>query len=115
MVYSHRRRGSRRRLQRWHGPGRDFGQTKIQDFRLPTFGQKKICGFQVTMNNAGRVGNFDRVRNLHSEVQKLLERDGLSLDAVLQCLPFETLHDDEQPVFVFTDVVDSADVRVVQR
>ena len=67
------------------------------------------------MDNAGRVGHFERVRNLHPEVQKLFERDGLALDAVLQRRPFQALHDDEEPVLMFADVVDGADVGMIQR
>ena len=55
-------------------------------------------------------GHFDRVRYLHPEVQKLFERDGLSLDPVIECFPFETLHHDEQAVLMFADVVDGTDV-----
>src|SRR5216684_6661800 len=34
---------------------------------------------------------------------------------MLQCLPFQKLHHDKTLVFEFVDVVDSANVRVVQR
>src|SRR6266550_2717643 len=39
----------------------------------------------------------------------------LSLDAVLQRAAFEVLHDNEVPVINFTDVINRADVWVIQR
>jgi hypothetical protein len=48
------------------------------------------------------------------EVEEMFEGDGLSLDAVLQRCPFQALHDDEQPVLVFADVVDRTNVRMIQ-
>ena len=39
------------------------------------------------MDDAGGVGHLECVRNLYPKVQKLVERDRLSLDAVLQRRP----------------------------
>ena len=66
------------------------------------------------MDNARRVGNIERIRNLHGEVQKLFERERLALDKVVQCRPFQAFHDDEETVLVLADVVDGADVWVIE-
>jgi hypothetical protein len=36
------------------------------------------------------------------------------LDAVFECLPFQVLHDDERLALMLPDVVDSADVGMIQ-
>jgi hypothetical protein len=101
-------------LQRRQWSSRDFGQTKIQDLRLTAFGQKQIRRFQVTMDDARRVSDIERIRNLHGEIQKLFQRERLALDAVIQRRPFQAFHDNEETVLVFADVVDGADVWMIQ-
>ena len=82
---------------------------------MPALGHKEIRRFQITMDDAGRVVNFKRIRNLYPKVQKLVERDGFPLDAILQRHALQAFHNDEKPVLVFADIVDGADVRVIQR
>ena len=67
------------------------------------------------MDDAGRVGHFECVGNLYPKVQKLVERNGLALDAILQRRALQAFHNDEKPVLVFADVVDGADVGMIQR
>ena len=66
------------------------------------------------MHNPGRVRHLECVRDLYREVQEVFEADGLALDALLQGCAFQALHDDEQPFLVFTDVVNGADVGMIQ-
>src|SRR5712692_9495030 len=66
------------------------------------------------MRDAFRVSGLQGVGDLDTQLQQLAGREGLGGDAVLQRLPFQKLHDDEGPAFIFADVVDGADVGVVE-
>src|SRR5438477_6931480 len=66
------------------------------------------------MDNARVMRHIQRIGNLSSKVEQLIERDGLSLDTVLQCGPFQVLHHDVVTPVIFANVVNSADVGVVQ-
>src|SRR5271155_3664036 len=56
-----------------------------------------------------RVGDFD------SEAQHLVNRHGSVLDVMLQRLAFKKFHGDEVVAILLANVVDSADVRVIER
>src|SRR5579862_4239136 len=67
------------------------------------------------MNNAGGVRDIERVGHLGGEVYDLLDRNWFAFDAVFQRAAFQTLHDDVETVLVLADVVNGADVGMVQR
>src|SRR5262245_25639320 len=66
------------------------------------------------MNNPLPVRRLQGVRYLHPPLQQMLGPDWLSPNAMLQRLAFEQLHHNELPPFLFADVVNRADVRMVQ-
>ena len=66
------------------------------------------------MHDAGGVGDFKRIRNLHAVVNHLVDRHGLALDAVLEGAALEVLHDDVVTIGLFTNVVNGADVGMVE-
>ena len=66
------------------------------------------------MHNSLGMGGRERVGHLHGDVQNVFQRHRLAMDALLQALALQLFHDDEGlPVVVF-NVVDGADVGVVQ-
>ena len=54
------------------------------------------------------------VRNLHTDLENLLGFEGLASNALLQAFPFQPFHDDKGMAIVILNVVDRADVGVVQ-
>src|SRR5246500_5812128 len=56
-----------------------------------------------------------RVRDLNSQIQHALHRQRSSADQVLQRLPVQKLHGDERLPLVFANLVDRADVGMVER
>ncbi len=66
------------------------------------------------MDNAFRVRGFERVHRLHGDAKQFRLFKRTALEAVLKRLSFEQLHHDKRRAFKFTNIVDGADVGVVQ-
>ena len=66
------------------------------------------------MDNALLVRGVERVGDLDGQLQKGIIIQGLARDALLERLAFEQFHDDEGLRIVLVNLVNGADVRVVQ-
>ncbi len=60
------------------------------------------------------MGGLEPVRDLGGQVEQPLHPDRAALDEVLERLALQQLHDDEGLALVLPDLVDRADVRVVE-
>ncbi len=94
---------------------RSFRQAEIQDLRLPAFHEKDVCGLDVAVHDALRVRRVEAVGDLDADLQELRDLDGPDGDAVLEGLALEQFHGDERPVLELPDVVNGADVGMVER
>ena len=67
------------------------------------------------MDDASRVSGVERVGDLNGEIYcvRCLQRS--LTEHLAERLSFEVLHDDEGLAFMFIDVMNRADVRVVER
>ena len=61
------------------------------------------------------MGSRQRVRDLQRDVQQIVKVEGLTMDSLLQALAFELFHDDKRVPVVVLNVVDGADVGVVEQ
>jgi len=61
------------------------------------------------------VRRFQAVGNLDAQIDHFRRIHGPAGDTVLQSLALEQLHDDEGPSIVFVDVVNRADIGMIQR
>ena len=123
-----RRAGRRERLVRDLGrPKRGFGdlaglvasldrlgEAEVQDLGLPALRHEYVGGLDVPVHDSLGVCGLQRVGDLHREPQKLAGGQGPPVDVLLQRLAFQQLGRDEEPAVDLVDVVDGADVRVVQ-
>ena len=66
------------------------------------------------MHDALGVRRIQRVSELDAQLQDFVDLEGLSADAVLQRLSLQQLHGDEGPAFLHVDIVDGADVGVIE-
>ncbi len=78
-------------------------------------GHKDVCRLNVTVNDSLAVGGSESVRHLNSPFEHLFQRQGLAGDAVLQRGAFHEFHGDKRLTVLLADLVDGADVGMVQR
>src|SRR5882762_6528596 len=90
-------------------------QTKIQNFRLSPLHEKYIRRLDVAVHDSFRVRRVEPVSDLNTDLQKFRNFDGLPANAVLECLAFEQLHSDKRPTFEFSNIVNRADVRMIEQ
>src|SRR4029077_7747851 len=100
---------------RWPRGGRcDFCQAKIQDLGMTALGRKNICRLNIAMHDPLRVRRIERIGNLDAERKQRLQLHRTVADAMFQRHAIEVLHDDERLAVLVTDVVDGADIRMVE-
>jgi hypothetical protein len=87
---------------------------KIEDLRVPALGDEDIRRLNVTVNNAFRVRGVECVGNLDGQRQECLILQRTAGDHVLQCHPIQKFHRDEGLAILFINLVDGADIRVVE-
>ena len=67
------------------------------------------------MNDPFCVGGFQRVCYLPGQRQDVFHRHRLVPEQVPKRFTFQILHGDERTAILFTDVVNGANIRVIQR
>ena len=74
-----------------------------------------VRGLDVPVNDPFDVRSIQAICNLDRQIQDLVRVQRLAQDALLQRLPLQQLHRDEVLAFVLVDVIDRADVGVIER
>src|SRR6266436_7079926 len=93
---------------------RQLGQAKVQDFGVAAIRDKDIRGFNVAVNDSFGVGGIERVGDFDAERKQSFQFHGTLGDAVLQRRAFQKLHGDEGLPVLLTEVMDRADVGMIQ-
>jgi hypothetical protein len=91
-----------------------FCEAEVENFCVAAAGDEDVGRFYVAVNDAGGVGGVESVGDLNADIEKLIEIDGTIADQMLERLAVEEFHGDEGAAFGFADVVDGADVGVVE-
>ncbi len=89
-------------------------ESEIENFDVTASGDKNVGGFDVTMDDAFCVGGIEGVGDFGGEGDELVEFDGTSGDGVLEGGAFEIFHGDESAAIFFADVINGADIRMIQ-
>ena len=76
---------------------------------------KRFARLDVAVDDAVAVRGVERVGDLDTEIEQVVERQRTAREPLLQRLAFEQLHHHELLAVVLADVVQRADVRVAQR
>jgi hypothetical protein len=74
-----------------------------------------LLGFQIAMDDVLPVGAVERIRDLAGVAKDLVRFERTPHEPVIERLAVDVLHDDEDPIVVFADIEQCADVRVVER
>ena len=81
---------------------------------MPALGDKDVCRLDVTMNDVSSVSGIQRISNVDCEREKNFRFQRTPGDPVLQRNAIQKLHDDEGLVSALSNLVDRADVGMVQ-
>src|SRR5215470_3602846 len=76
---------------------------------------KNICWFDVSMDDAFRVRRFQPVCYANRHVQQLLDFHGQTSDGVFQGFAFQKLHGDKGYTAFLANLVNGADIGMIQR
>jgi hypothetical protein len=82
---------------------------------MPPFGDENVGGLDVPVNNACRVSRVESVSDFDCLCEKLLNFRRTPADSMLQRHAIEKLHGDERMTGMFADLIDGADVGMIQR
>ncbi len=89
-------------------------QTEIQNLGVPALRHEDVRWLDIAMNDVFSVCRVECLRNLRPQFQHLLQWQRLAVDAMFQGLPLQEFHYDESPFVLLINLVDGADVRMVQ-
>src|SRR6516164_2201199 len=78
-------------------------------------GDEDICRFDVSMDDALRMGGMQTVDNFDSYTEQMFKLHGPTRDGVFQSIAVQTFHGDETSSIVLANLVYGADIRMVQR
>ena len=82
---------------------------------MPCLRDKDVRWLDVAVNDAFAMGGVERVGDLGAEIEHEVDGQRFSVDAVFEGLAFEIFHRQVGSAVFFADVIDGADVGVVQR
>lgn len=102
-------------IGRERGAGSNLGEAEVEDLRVPASREEQVCRFDVAMDDALRVRSIEGICDLLPEIEdrRLGHRAGAEHD--LERIPLEEFHDEKAPRLVPAEVVDRADVGVIER
>jgi hypothetical protein len=75
---------------------------------------EQVGRFDIAVNDASGMRGVKRVGDFDGDIEQRAQGHRSPVDAMLERLALEQLHDDEVLVLVLADVVDRADVRMIQ-
>ena len=82
---------------------------------MTALSDEEVGRLDVAVNDPFRVGRVERVSNLYSQIQHRFERERFTFDAMFERLAVHELHGDKLLTALLSDVVNGADVRMVER
>ena len=87
---------------------------EVQNLGVPALGDEDVRGLDVTMDDAFGVRSVERIGDLDSDGEQRLQIQRTVCRSVLQGAAVEVLHDDERLAVFFANVVDRADIGMVE-
>src|SRR5215472_7114439 len=108
----------RRRRHRRHTHSRHsrplLRQSKIEHLCVAAFRQENIGRLDIPVHDPLRMRRVQRIRDFNAPLHQLVQRHRPLRDALPQRLPFQAFHRDERASALLANVVDRANVRMIQ-
>src|SRR5947207_216103 len=82
---------------------------------MTSLGDEDVCGLNVAMNDALSVGGLERVSDFSDERKQAFRFQRLAPDQIAEREAIEELHCDKSAALLFADIVQRADIWVVER
>ena len=89
-------------------------QSKVEDFGLTALGDEDVRRLDVAVHNLFRVRGIERIGYFDGQRQQRLGLHRLARDAMLQRHPVQKLHGDEGLAVLLANVINRANVGVIQ-
>jgi hypothetical protein len=90
-------------------------EAEVEHLHLLARRDEDVCRFDIAVHDAVRMRGVERVGNLNRDLEHGADRRADGRRCADRGLPLQQLHRDELGAFVLVDVVNRADVRVVER
>jgi hypothetical protein len=91
-----------------------FCQAKIENFGVSTRTDENIGRLNVSVNDAGGVSGVERIGDFNGEREESLCAKDTLCNAIPQSCSLQEFHGDKRLAVLLTDVIDRADVRMVE-
>ena len=78
-------------------------------------GDEQVGRLDVAVDDAAAMRGVERIGNLHGEVENQADRDRSGFDQLPDRASFEPLHRNERLTLLLAELVNRADVRVLER
>ena len=91
-----------------------LGQAEIQNLGLPAHGDEDVGWLDIAVHDAFGMSSGQGIGDLNAQVQQLFHLQRLAADALAEGLALQQLHDQVRAPLVLSDVVNRADVGVIQ-
>ena len=95
------------------GDGTGFCQAEVENF-CAAFGEHDVAGLEIAMDDAVAMSALEAVANFSADTSELLERKRAFFQTIGESFTLEIFHDDVANAVLFADVVELADVGMIQ-
>src|SRR6266478_7971411 len=93
----------------------DLSQSEIENLRLTSIRDEDVRWLDVPMDDALRMCRVESVGNLNAQIEHRFDLQRLAIDPMPERLPLQQFHGDEGSPIGLVNLVDRADVGMVQR
>ncbi len=94
--------------------GTHLGKSEIQNLGVAAIGDEDIRRLDIAVDDALRMRHIEGVGNFNGEVLQILQFHRAARDGVFQRLAFQIFHGDEGGAILLADIMDRADVGMIQ-
>ncbi len=91
-----------------------LGQAEVENLGVAAPGYEDVCGFNVAMNHAGRMGCIESIGNVDGDGEKNFCFECFVSNAMAQGDTVKKLHDDKGPPGIFADLIDGAYIGMIE-